>query len=115
MVQFIESEDQRFWRNVEKFEEVSILKVFRLVDAVITTAGDLPARSVVHTVGPIYGRHDGREAELLAACYKNSLQLAVQNSLTLDCFPRYFHRRLRISAARGGSSSLPGNYGIFGD
>ncbi|MBA3572071.1 MAG: macro domain-containing protein, partial [Pyrinomonadaceae bacterium] len=32
-------------------------------EAVITTAGNLPARFVVHTVGPIYGRHDEREAE----------------------------------------------------
>lgn len=56
-------------------------------EAVITTAGNLPARSVVHTVGPIYGRHDGLEAELLAACYKNSLQLAVQNSLYSIAFP----------------------------
>jgi O-acetyl-ADP-ribose deacetylase len=56
-------------------------------EAVITTAGNLPARFVVHTVGPIYGRHDGREAELLAACYKNSLQLAVQNSLASIAFP----------------------------
>jgi O-acetyl-ADP-ribose deacetylase len=56
-------------------------------EAVITTAGNLPARYVVHTVGPIFGRHDGREAELLAACYKNSLKLAVQNSLNSIAFP----------------------------
>ena len=56
-------------------------------EAVITTAGDLPARFVVHTVGPIYGRHDGREAELLGACYRNSLRLAVQNSLYSIAFP----------------------------
>lgn len=56
-------------------------------EAVITTAGNLPARFVVHTVGPIYGRHDGREAELLAACYRNSLRLAVQNSLHSIAFP----------------------------
>jgi len=56
-------------------------------EAVITTAGNLPARFVVHTVGPIYGRHDGREAELLAACYKTSLRLAVQNSLHSIAFP----------------------------
>src|SRR5882762_6277977 len=37
-------------------------------EAVITTAGDLPSRYVIHTVGPIYGRHQGREAELLSAC-----------------------------------------------
>lgn len=56
-------------------------------EAVITTAGDLPARFVIHTVGPIYGRHEGRESELLAACYRNSLQLAVNQSLRSTAFP----------------------------
>jgi len=56
-------------------------------EAVITTAGNLPAQFVIHTVGPIYGRHGGREAELLAACYKNSMRLAVQNSLHSIAFP----------------------------
>src|SRR6186997_628150 len=37
--------------------------------AVITTGGALVARHVIHTVGPIYGRHAGRDAELLASCY----------------------------------------------
>src|SRR4051812_4405195 len=32
-------------------------------EAVLTTAGNLPAQYVIHTVGPIYGRHDGREAQ----------------------------------------------------
>jgi O-acetyl-ADP-ribose deacetylase (regulator of RNase III) len=45
--------------------------------AVITTAGELPARHVVHTVGPIWGKVGEREAvELLASCYRNSLVLA---------------------------------------
>ena len=56
-------------------------------EAVITTAGDLPAQHVIHTVGPIYGRHDGREAELLASCYLNSLKLAAQHSLGSIAFP----------------------------
>jgi len=56
-------------------------------EAVITTAGDLPAQHVIHTVGPIYGRHDGREPELLAACYRRSLELAAQHSLTSLAFP----------------------------
>ena len=56
-------------------------------EAVITTAGNLPARYVIHTVGPIYGRHDGREAEFLAACYQNSLALAAQHSLASIAFP----------------------------
>jgi O-acetyl-ADP-ribose deacetylase (regulator of RNase III) len=56
-------------------------------EAVITTAGNLPARYVVHTVGPVYGQHNGLEAQLLAACYKNSLQLAASHSLTSIAFP----------------------------
>ena len=56
-------------------------------EAVITTAGNLPARFVIHTVGPVYGMNRGMDAELLAACYKNSLQLAVENSLATVAFP----------------------------
>jgi O-acetyl-ADP-ribose deacetylase (regulator of RNase III) len=56
-------------------------------EAVITTAGLLPARYVIHTVGPIYGRADGREAELLAACYRNSLALASARGLAGVAFP----------------------------
>ena len=56
-------------------------------EAVITPAGNLPARYVIHTVGPIYGRHGGREAELLAACYWNSLHLARKHRLQSIAFP----------------------------
>lgn len=56
-------------------------------EAVITTGGKLPARFVIHTVGPIWGRHDGREAQLLAACYRNSLRLAVEHDLHTISFP----------------------------
>lgn len=53
----------------------------------ITPGGALPARYVIHTVGPIYGRHDGREAELLAACYLNALALAERLNLRTIAFP----------------------------
>ncbi|HKZ03061.1 MAG TPA: O-acetyl-ADP-ribose deacetylase [Pyrinomonadaceae bacterium] len=56
-------------------------------EAVITRAGNLPARHVIHTVGPIYGKHGGREAELLTACYQNSLMLATRYHLTSIAFP----------------------------
>lgn len=56
-------------------------------EAVITTGGNLPARHVIHTVGPIYGRNPLREAELLANCYQNSLRLAVQHSCSSIAFP----------------------------
>lgn len=56
-------------------------------EAVITTGGALPARFVIHTVGPVYGQEGGREAELLANCYRNSLRLAGEETLTSIAFP----------------------------
>jgi O-acetyl-ADP-ribose deacetylase len=56
-------------------------------EAVITSGGLLAARYVIHTVGPIYGRHGGDEAELLARCYQNSLRLAAEYKLTSITFP----------------------------
>ena len=55
--------------------------------AVITTGGNLPAIYVIHTVGPVYGSESGREAELLAACYQNSLLLALERQLSSIAFP----------------------------
>lgn len=56
-------------------------------EAVITTAGLLPSRFVIHTVGPVYGREGGRESVLLAACYRNSLALAAGRGLASVAFP----------------------------
>jgi O-acetyl-ADP-ribose deacetylase (regulator of RNase III) len=56
-------------------------------EAVITTAGNLPARFVIHTVGPVWHGGNRGEAEQLAACYTNSLQLAVENGCTTVAFP----------------------------
>lgn len=55
-------------------------------EAVITTAGNLPAKFVIHTVGPVW---NGRPVEkaLLANCYTNSLLLAVENKCTSIAFP----------------------------
>jgi O-acetyl-ADP-ribose deacetylase (regulator of RNase III) len=55
--------------------------------AVITTAGNLPAKHVIHTVGPVYGRGGADKAELLAGCYFNSLRLAVEHGLKSIAFP----------------------------
>ena len=56
-------------------------------EAVITTAGDLPARHVIHTVGPIYGMNRGRDAELLEACYRNSVRVGLSKNLKSIAFP----------------------------
>lgn len=55
--------------------------------AVITTAGKMTAKHVIHTVGPVYGSGGSDKADLLAACYCNSLGLAVQNGLKTIAFP----------------------------
>ena len=55
--------------------------------AVITTAGKMTARHVIHTVGPVYGRGGNDKAELLGACYRNSLALAAENGLMSVAFP----------------------------
>lgn len=55
--------------------------------AVITIGGKLPAKHVIHTVGPVYGRGGADKAELLASCYSNSLRLAVEHGLKSIAFP----------------------------
>ncbi len=55
--------------------------------AVITTAGNLPARFVIHTVGPIWHGGTKNEAQLLADCYRNSMRLAVENGCKTIAFP----------------------------
>jgi O-acetyl-ADP-ribose deacetylase (regulator of RNase III) len=55
--------------------------------AVITTAGSLPAKYVIHTVGPVWNGGNKDERELLASCYRNSLQLAVAYGVKTIAFP----------------------------
>lgn len=57
-------------------------------EAVVTTAGEMPARKVIHTVGPVWSDHDEEENDrLLSNCYRNSLRLAVENDLKTVAFP----------------------------
>ncbi len=56
-------------------------------EAVITTAGRLHAKFVIHTVGPVWRGGNNNEAELLANCYRNSLQLADAHGCTSVAFP----------------------------
>ncbi|MGB9237096.1 MAG: O-acetyl-ADP-ribose deacetylase [Terriglobales bacterium] len=55
--------------------------------AVFTTAGRLPAKYVIHTVGPIYGGGKNKEAETLASCYRESLRLADEHAIASVAFP----------------------------
>lgn len=56
-------------------------------DAVITTAGKMPSKYVIHTVGPVWNSGKNREEEKLLNCYKNSLRLAVDNNCKTIAFP----------------------------
>ena len=56
-------------------------------EAVITTGGALPARRVIHTVGPVWQGGGAGEAETLAACYRSSLALADAEGLESVAFP----------------------------
>jgi O-acetyl-ADP-ribose deacetylase (regulator of RNase III) len=56
-------------------------------EAKITRGYRLPARHVIHTVGPVWKGGHSREPELLASCYRNSLSLALDRRLTSIAFP----------------------------
>lgn len=56
-------------------------------EAVITSGGNLPARYVIHTVGPVWHGGNTNEAKLLQNAYSNSLKLAVENGIETIAFP----------------------------
>ena len=56
-------------------------------DAKATTAGDLPARHVIHTVGPVWHGGDQDEAELLALCHRRALEVADELGCRTIAFP----------------------------
>ena len=56
-------------------------------NAKITRGYNLPAKHVIHTVGPVWRGGDKGEPELLASCYRRSLEIAVENGLRTVAFP----------------------------
>ena len=56
-------------------------------EAVITTAGNLKAKFVIHTVGPVWTGNNEDEEKLLANAYRNSLTLAAANAVNTIAFP----------------------------
>src|SRR2546430_9972430 len=56
-------------------------------EAKITRGYNLPARFIIHTVGPVWSGGTRGEGEVLANCYRNSLQLAVENGIKTIAFP----------------------------
>jgi O-acetyl-ADP-ribose deacetylase (regulator of RNase III) len=68
-------------------EECRSLGGCRPGEAKITSGYRLPARHVIHTVGPVWSGGQRGEAETLANCYRNSLGVAVENKLKTIAFP----------------------------
>jgi O-acetyl-ADP-ribose deacetylase len=73
--------------GTELLAECRALGGCRPGEARITRGYDLPARFVIHTVGPVWKGGTRHEPEILANCYRNSLQLAVENEIKTIAFP----------------------------
>ena len=71
----------------ELLEECKKLGSCKTGDAKITKGYLLPAKYVIHTVGPVWHGGFNHEDELLSNCYLNSLQLAVKNEIKTIAFP----------------------------
>jgi O-acetyl-ADP-ribose deacetylase (regulator of RNase III) len=68
-------------------EECRTLGGCRPGEAKITRGYNLPARFVIHTVGPVWSGGNRGEAAILADCYKNSLRLAIENGIRSIAYP----------------------------
>jgi len=73
--------------GLKLLEECKTLGGCQTGEAKITKGYNLPAKYVIHTVGPIYGHENGKEAKLLANCYINSLLLAKSFGVKTIAFP----------------------------
>ena len=75
-------------------------------EARITDGYDLPARFVIHTVGPVWHGGDQREESLLASCYRSSLELAAAKRLKSIAFPSISTGVYRFPIARASRIAL---------
>jgi O-acetyl-ADP-ribose deacetylase (regulator of RNase III) len=74
--------------------------------AKMTRGFDLPAKSVIHTVGPVWQGGTQGESALLASCYRNSLALAVQHGFTSIAFPAISTGAYRFPVERAARIAL---------
>lgn len=88
-------------------------------EAVITTAGALPAKYVIHTVGPIWQGGHHNEEKLLASAYSNSLVLAMKHEIRTISFPNistgvyHFPKRLAAQVALRTTAEFLEEFAVF--
>ena len=95
-------------------EECRALGGARPGEAKLTGGHGLPARHVIHAVGPVWTGGAAGEDALLARCYREAMRLAAEHALPLDRLPGHLHGRLRVSARAGDAHRGRGGGGRAG-
>ncbi|MCR4436055.1 MAG: O-acetyl-ADP-ribose deacetylase [Clostridiales bacterium] len=90
----------------ELLEECRRLNGCETGEAKITKGYNLPAKFVIHTVGPVWHGGNDNEDRFLAACYRNSLRLAVENGIKTIAFPSISTGAYRFPVKRAARIAL---------